>query len=80
MTDVETLARLRASEMSPGEFLEALESTQEMLLPEAPDSPEMARMREERDTYAEEIAVWRFSCIVSWSLLAITVLAVMGRP
>lgn len=30
MTDAETLARLRASDMDPGEFLDALEDTQEM--------------------------------------------------
>lgn len=70
MTDAETLARLRASEMSPGEFLDALEDTQEMppLVP-PPDATEYAVMRDARDR-------WRFSCVASWGFWALTMLVV----
>lgn len=69
MTDEQTIARLRASETDPGAFLDALESleeTQEMLAP-SPESLAFIEMRESRD-------VWRFACVASWMLLALTFL------
>ena len=74
MTDAETITRVRASDMSPGEFLDALEDTQELppLFPSDGDyafvSDELVRIRDERD-------VWRVSAISSWVLLGLVMLA-----
>lgn len=61
MTDEETLARLRASSMSPGDFLhelETLEDTQDMppVFPPA-TADEFAAVRQSRDT-------WRWACVI----------------
>lgn len=78
MTDAETLARLRASDMSPGEFLDALEDTQERppLFPSEGDyafvSDELVRVRDERDR-------WRFTAVASWGFWTLTLLVVWSN-
>ena len=74
MTDAETLARLRASDMSPGEFLDALEDTQEMILPvfPAPSRDDYATMQDERDR-------WRFTAVASWGFWTLTLLVVWSN-
>lgn len=66
MTDAETLARLRASEMDPGAFLDALEYIDE---PSTAHIDEYKDLRDERD-------VWRFSCVTSWGFWLLTLLVV----
>lgn len=64
MTDAETLARLRASDLAPGEFLDALEAVDEPIHPD-----EYKDLRDERD-------VWRVSCVASWGFWLLTMLVV----
>lgn len=66
MTDAETLARLRASEMSPGEFLDALEDIGEPV-----HLDEYKDLRDERD-------VWRFSAVASWGFWLLAMVGIWG--
>ena len=69
MTDAETLARLRASEMDPGEFLDALERIDGLT---DDVCTELARVRRARD-------LWRFTALCSWVMWTLTLLAVWGN-